>query len=60
LNIFQNNGVASGQSVPHYHVHVVPRYPGDLPEIMLTRNETFMSVEERLQIAATINGHLPG
>ena len=25
---FQNNGVDSGQEVPHFHVHVVPRTPG--------------------------------
>ena len=24
---FQNNGVYSGQEVPHYHYHVVPRQP---------------------------------
>jgi histidine triad (HIT) family protein len=26
LNIFQNNGLDAGQHVPHFHVHVVPRY----------------------------------
>jgi histidine triad (HIT) family protein len=26
VNIFQNNGIPAGQTVPHYHVHVVPRY----------------------------------
>ncbi len=31
VNIFQNNGVSAGQTVAHYHVHVVPRYPGSDP-----------------------------
>jgi len=26
--VLQNNGVYSGQSVPHYHLHVIPRQPG--------------------------------
>lgn len=29
VNAYQNNGVAAGQSVPHYHMHVVPRRDGD-------------------------------
>ena len=26
--LYQNNGVGSGQEVPHFHLHVVPRTPG--------------------------------
>ena len=29
LNIIQNNGAAAGQSVFHYHVHLIPRWEGD-------------------------------
>lgn len=29
LNVFQNNGAAAGQEVFHYHVHLMPRQPGD-------------------------------
>lgn len=26
FNIVQNNGVAAGQTVMHFHIHVIPRY----------------------------------
>lgn len=29
LNIVVNSGAAAGQDVFHYHVHVIPRRPGD-------------------------------
>lgn len=29
LNIVQNNGPAAGQTVFHYHVHIIPRWQGD-------------------------------
>ena len=28
FNIVQNNGKAAGQTVMHYHIHVIPRYAG--------------------------------
>ena len=28
FNIVQNNGKAAGQTVPHFHIHVIPRYAG--------------------------------
>jgi histidine triad (HIT) family protein len=29
MNIIQNNGAAAGQTVFHYHVHLIPRWEGD-------------------------------
>ena len=31
INILTNVGEAAGQSVPHFHVHVIPRYLGKDP-----------------------------
>lgn len=33
FNLVQNNGEAAGQTVFHFHVHVIPRYEGE-PEIV--------------------------
>ena len=30
-NIGVNVGDAAGQTVPHVHMHLIPRYPGDTP-----------------------------
>ena len=29
INIIQNNGAAAGQTIFHYHVHLIPRWEGD-------------------------------
>ncbi|TME82145.1 MAG: HIT family protein [Chloroflexi bacterium] len=29
INLFVADGEAAGQEVPHVHVHVIPRFPGD-------------------------------
>lgn len=29
LNLVQNNGAAAGQTVSHFHLHIIPRYEGD-------------------------------
>jgi diadenosine tetraphosphate (Ap4A) HIT family hydrolase len=31
-NIGINDGAAAGQTVPHLHVHLIPRFAGDLPD----------------------------
>ncbi len=33
LNILQNNGEAAGQTVFHFHIHLIPRYLGDAVQI---------------------------
>ena len=29
LNLVQNNGESAGQTVPHFHLHMIPRYIND-------------------------------
>ena len=29
FNIVQNNKEAAGQTVPHFHIHLIPRYEND-------------------------------
>jgi len=29
LNVLQNNGAAAGQTVMHFHLHLIPRFDGD-------------------------------
>jgi diadenosine tetraphosphate (Ap4A) HIT family hydrolase len=31
FNIGINDGPAAGQTIPHVHVHLIPRYRGDVP-----------------------------
>lgn len=60
LNVFQDNGVVGGQSVPHYHVHIVPRYPGDSPDQVFWREDVVLiEYEERVRRAEQIAEHLP-
>ncbi len=33
LNIVQNNGETAGQTVNHFHIHIIPRYKGDGQQI---------------------------
>ncbi len=31
FNVVQNNGTAAGQTVFHFHVHIIPRYDSETP-----------------------------
>ena len=44
FNILQNNEPAGGQTVMHYHIHLIPRYAGDGLDLMGKPGE--MSADE--------------
>jgi diadenosine tetraphosphate (Ap4A) HIT family hydrolase/limonene-1,2-epoxide hydrolase len=59
MNVFQNSGAKAGQTEPHFHVHVVPRYPGSDPGRRF-RHADFEAIPigEQRAIAATIRSAL--
>ncbi|KAB8143982.1 HIT family protein [Chloroflexia bacterium SDU3-3] len=56
LNIVQNNGAAAGQTVFHFHVHLIPRWDGD--RAMLPWKTQQFEQDELSAIAASIRQHL--
>lgn len=48
LNIVQNNGTAAGQTVFHFHIHLIPRYENDGAGI--TWPQGTLSEEEKNEI----------
>lgn len=54
LNLVQNNGEAAGQTVMHFHLHIIPRYKDDGQHILW--KPTSPSPEELTAIKDTIVG----
>ncbi len=50
LNILQNNGEAAGQTVFHFHIHLIPRYVGEPPIVTWTPGA--LTPEDAAEIAA--------
>lgn len=55
LNLVQNNGTLAGQSVFHFHLHLIPRYENDGNQEKLSWNHLSMKVEELDEICALFN-----
>lgn len=49
LNLVQNNGEAAGQTVPHFHLHLIPRYE-DGVKTDVTWSHANFTAEEMQQI----------
>lgn len=54
LNLVQNNGETAGQTVMHFHLHVIPRYENDGQKILW--DPTSPSAEELVEIKNKIVG----
>ncbi len=52
FNVVQNNGAEAGQTVFHFHVHIIPRYEGG--PSMVTWDPGKAEPEELAKISATI------
>lgn len=50
FNIVQNNGEVAGQTVFHFHMHLIPRYLGDGNEGKLCWNHLELSADEMKEI----------
>lgn len=53
FNLVQNNGEAAGQTVFHFHLHLIPRYENDTAGIAW--NPGKISSEELEELAALLN-----
>ena len=52
MNLVQNNGEAAGQTVKHFHLHLIPRYKDDGQHILWEPGE--VSAEELEAVQKTI------
>ncbi len=48
LNVVQNNGEAAGQTVEHFHIHLIPRYEGDTVNVKWKPGE--LTEEDKAEI----------
>lgn len=57
LNIIQNNGAIAGQTVFHYHLHMIPRYRDDQVQLGWVADQE-VTVEELEEYARRIKGEM--
>ena len=53
FNLVQNNGEAAGQTVMHFHMHIIPRYANGPKMVDWTPNES--NPEEQKQLAEILS-----
>jgi histidine triad (HIT) family protein len=58
LNLIQSNEAAAGQTVPHFHLHIVPRYKGDPLRLQFGHGNTPEKVTELERVASLLKSGL--
>ena len=56
MNILQNNGEIAGQTVFHFHLHIIPRYLGDY--VKFSWNQGKISEDEIKDLTKKIQNKL--
>ena len=56
INLVQNNGESAGQTVKHFHLHLIPRYVGD--SAMVLWKPGISEPEEQKRIAMDIKAKI--
>ncbi|MBQ8317792.1 MAG: HIT family protein [Lachnospiraceae bacterium] len=56
MNVLQNNGAVAGQTVNHFHLHLIPRNEGDGVNVAWKPGETVS--EEQQVLAKAIKGRI--
>jgi histidine triad (HIT) family protein len=58
MNLIQSNEAAAGQTVPHFHLHIVPRYKGDPVILEFGHGNTPERAEKLERIASLLRSGL--
>ena len=58
FNLVQNNGEAAGQTVFHFHMHLIPRYENDNAGILWEPGET--TPEDMAEVKRLVDGEQRG
>jgi len=54
LNLVQANGAAAGQTIPHFHLHLVPRYQNDTVSLKFGHGNIAENMDELKRIASLL------
>ena len=58
LNLIQSNELAAGQTIPHFHLHIVPRYNGDPVSLRFGHDSVPAKINDLEKVASLINSAL--